>query len=283
MLRAALAFTLALGIAATASAVLIDGVDGAADVAPFPVPVLDHVGVRAGLSAIYLGNGVVLTANHVGAGDVDFAGTVCHYVPGTAVQLTNQDGTYADLLMFSIYPRPDLPDLDIVAARPAYLTLLLVVGNGLDRGGVLWWDPNGPSAPGMTEGFAWTGGAHLRWGLNQVEVYPQGRVFNTQAFGSFFDAGKLMPEAQAVVGDSGGAAFSLSLLGQWQLSGVIIGIVQYSGQPANTSFFGQRTYYADLSYYRPQLANAVALPEPRGEFVLGVGLVALLAASRRRA
>ena len=43
--------------------------------APFPEPVLDNIGVRGGLSAIYLGNGVVLTANHVGAGDVSFGGT----------------------------------------------------------------------------------------------------------------------------------------------------------------------------------------------------------------
>jgi hypothetical protein len=283
MLRAALAFTLSLVIAVTASAVLIDGIDGNADTAPYPEPVLDHIGVRAGLSAIYLGNGVVLTANHVGAGDVSFAGTVYPYLPGTAVQLRNQDGTYADLLMFEIYPRPDLPDLEIVSTRPSYLSLLLVAGNGLDRGSVLWWDPNGTSPPGLTPGYTWVGASHVRWGTNQVELYPQGRVFNTQAFGSYFDPGMLTPEAQAVVGDSGGGAFSLSLLGEWQLSGVIIGIVQYSGQPSNTSFFGQRSYYADLAYYRPQIVDAIELPEPCGGFAAGVGMLAWLAPRRRRA
>jgi hypothetical protein len=124
--------------------------------------------------------------------------------PGTAVQLRNQDGSYADLLIFEIYPRPDLPELEIVSTRPSYLSLLLVAGNGLDRGPGLWWDPNGTSPPGLTPGYTWGGGAHKRWGTNQVELYPQGRVFNTQAFGSYFDAGLLTPEAQAVVGDSGG-------------------------------------------------------------------------------
>ena len=269
-------------MAVTASAVLIDGIDGSADTAPFQQPVFEHVGVRAGLSAIYLGNGVVLTANHVGAGDVSFGGTVYPYLPGTEVRLINQDGTSADLLMFEIYPRPDLPELEIVTTRPSYHSLILVAGNGLDRGPVLWWDPNGKSPPGLTPGYTWVSGTHVRWGTNQVEIYPQGRVFNTQAFGSYFDAGQLLPEAQAVVGDSGGAVFSLSLLGDWQLSGVIIGIVQYSGQPASTSFFGQRSYYADLAYYRPQIVDAVELPEPCGAFAAGVGLLTWLAPRRRR-
>jgi hypothetical protein len=283
MLRAAFALALALVIPVTVSAVLIDGIDGSADVAPFPEPALDHLGTRGGLSAIYVGNGVVLTANHVGAGDVTFGGTLYRYVSGSAVRLTNLDGTYADLLMFEIYPKPDLPDLPIAEVRPASQSLLLLAGNGLDRGSELWWDPNGTGPPGLTEGFAWGPSGHLRWGTNQAEVFPAGRVFNTQVFGSFFDAGRMLPEAQAVTGDSGGAAFSLSLLGGWELSGVIIGIVQYSGQPANTTFFGQRTYCADLAYYRPQIENAVALPEPVCGFAPAAALLAALARRRRAA
>ncbi len=281
--RAAIALLFPLVMAVTASAVLIDGSDGSVDVAPFSEPELDHIGTRGGLSAIYLGSGVVLTANHVGAGDVSFGGVVYPYLPGTAVQLVNSDGTYADLLMFAIYPRPNLPELPIVQTRPAYLSQLLIAGNGLDRGNSLLWDPNGSSAPGLTAGFAWGAGAHVRWGTNHVEVYPQGRVFNTQAFGSFFDAGSSLPEGQAVTGDSGGGAFSQSPLGGWELSGVMIGIVQYSGQPAGSSFFGQRTYYADVAYYRPQLVDAVELPEPDGGLAAGAALLGALAARRCRA
>ena len=281
MIRAAVAFSLALSIAADASAVLIDGIDGSAGVAPFPLLALEHVGARGGLSAIYLGNGVVLTAHHVGAGDVDFGGTVCRAVPGTAVQLANADGTFADLLVFEVYPRPDLPDLAIVSQRPAYLSWLLVAGNGLDRGPAIWWDPNGTSPPGLTPGFRWLSAGHLRWGFNNVEVLTQSRVFNTQVFGSDFDAGRVLPEAQAVVGDSGGAAFSLTPQNEWELSGVILGIVQYSGQPASTTFFGQRTYYADVAYYRSQLEDAVALPEPVGALAAGFALVAALASRSR--
>ena len=280
MLRAALA-SLALVIAMPVSAVLIDGVDGDANTAPFPAGVLDHVGTRGALSAIYLGNGVVLTAAHVGPGSVAFSGAVYPYVPGTEVRLQNQDGTYADLLVFEIYPRPDLPGLAIATARPAYASLLLIAGNGLDRGSALWWDPNGASAPGMTAGYHWDGTSHVRWGTNHVELNPGYRVFNTEAFGSEFTEGEQAPEAQAVVGDSGGAAFSHAGPAGWRLAGVILGISQYTGQPANTTFFGQRTYYADLASYRDQLVDAVELPEPRGAFAAGVAFLALLAREKR--
>ena len=64
---------------------------------------------------------------------------------------------------------------------------------------------------------------------------------------------------------------------------MILGIVQYSGQPASTSFFGQRTYYADLAYYRPQIEDAVALPEPDRMLAPGGALLGWLGARRRRA
>lgn len=285
MVRAALAAALAFLSSAHASAVLIDGPDGSLDIAPFPdtQAVLDNVGVRGGLSAIYLGSGVVLTANHVGASAVSFAGTIHPCVPGSAVRLTNGDGTYAELLMFEIYPWPDLPELEIPALSPVYGSVLLVAGNGRDRGAPLVWDPNGSYSPGPTGGYAWGSSSHVRWGTNNLEVYPAGgKVFNTRAFGSFFDAGRPFQESQAVTGDSGGAVFALSLLGKWQLAGVILGISQYSGQPGSTSFYGQRSYYADLAYYRPQLEDAVALPEADRMLAPGAGLVVWLAVRRRR-
>ena len=58
---------------------------------------------------------------------------------------------------------------------------------------------------------------------------------------------------------------------------MILGITQYSGQPGGTSFFGQRSYYADLAYYRPQLEDAVALPEPDRMLAPGAALLAWLA------
>jgi hypothetical protein len=77
-----------------------------------------NIGVRGCCSAIYLGRGIVLTANHVGPGEVVFAGGVHPYLPGTEVRIRNADGTDADLLIFEVYPRPDLPALDHRRRRP---------------------------------------------------------------------------------------------------------------------------------------------------------------------
>jgi hypothetical protein len=111
------------------------------------VPALDHVGVRAGLSAIYLGNGVVLTANHVGAGDVDFAG---YGLPlrarhrGPARESGRHLRRSADVRDL---PAADLPDLAIVATRPAYLALLWSRATDSTAGGALVGSQR-PSPPG---------------------------------------------------------------------------------------------------------------------------------------
>jgi hypothetical protein len=282
MLRAALLAAAGLVCSAAASAVLLAGPDGAGHVAPFDQPIVANIGVRGCCSAIYLGRGIVLTANHVGPGEVVFAGGVHPYLPGTEVRIRNADGTDADLLIFEVYPRPDLPALDLPAASPAPGSPLLSAGNGVNRGDPLIWDPNGASAPGPTSGYAWASGSNVRWGNNDLEVYPAGgRVFNTYAFGSNFDDDRTLAEAQAVIGDSGGAVFALGS-GGWNLAGVILGIVQYSGQPANTSFFGQRTWYADLAYYRLQLESAVAMPESDRTLAPALVLLGWLAGRRRR-
>jgi hypothetical protein len=103
MLRAALALVLASVLSVAASAVLIDGPEGSREVTPPPEPELSNIGTRGGLSAIYLGNGVVLTTNHVGAGDVSFDGTV-HQPAGTSFY--GQRTYDADLA----YYRPEIND-----------------------------------------------------------------------------------------------------------------------------------------------------------------------------
>ena len=283
-LRAALALVLTLQIAASAQAVLIDGLDGSMNVSPYPDPILNYVGLRGALSAVYLGNGVVLTANHVGPGSVTFGSTVSEYVPGTMVRLQNSDGTQADLIVFEVYPPPDLPPLEIAPLTPLYGSLLLMIGDGVDRGAPLVWDPNGTYAPGPTGGYAWAPGNHLRWGFNNFEVYPAGgKIYNTQALGSFFDGNRMLPEAQATPGDSGGAVFALSLLGdRWLLAGIMLGITQYSGQPASSTFYGQKTYFANLAYYRPALDDMVALPEAEHALVPAIAVLAVLGWRRRQ-
>jgi hypothetical protein len=280
-----LALLLPLAIAAAASGVIIDTGDGTGNVtAPAPDPGWGHVGIANanGLSAVYLGNGWVLTANHVNAGDVWFGGVLYPWMPGTAVQLTNPDTSGADLLMFKIAdPLPALPGLSIRATPPPLGTSLILIGYGRDRGAATTWNPPGPGP--TYDGWYWAGTASKRWGTNfvediDVELYEP--VFSTQLFGCEFDqsgGGHSTHEAQGAVGDSGGAAFAWNG-SSYELAGIMIGILSYSEQPANTALFTNATVTADLSVYRDEIVDW--MPEPTGGLWVGAGLVAALA--RRR-
>jgi hypothetical protein len=248
--------------------------------APVPEdPGWSYVGTRGGLSAVYLGGSFVLTANHVGAGDVVLDGTPYTFVPGTAVQLHNPDTTLADLLMFQIHPQPpSLPALPLWSGsvRPLVGTELILIGHGRNRGAATSFD----CGPGpASDGYEWGAGHAMRWGTNFVEEYPL-PVFNTQAFGSNFDAAGSAHEAQAATGDSGGAAFAWSG-SQWELAGILFAIGLCEDQPAATALYGNATYAADLFFYRDEIADVIAMPEPSGGLWAGGLLVAALGAAAR--
>ena len=276
-----LSVLLAVALAPAAPAVIIDSSGGGGNTsAPSPDPGWDYVGVRGAFSAVYLGDGWALTANHVGAGDLLLGGTSYSAVPGSSTRLQNGDGTNADLLMFAVSPEPPLAPLAIASSAPSNGASLTLIGNGRDRGDGTSWDPNGPPPPGAIEGYEWETSKSLRWGTNHVEDFPSGRVFNTEAFGTVFDSSVSSHEAQAATGDSGGAVFAQNG-SDWELAGVMIAIGAYEGQPAETSLYGQLTYAADLSLYRDEILDVIALPEPAGGLPLGAVLIAALARSSR--
>jgi hypothetical protein len=297
ILRFACAHALALALAASASAVIIDSDDGTGNATePVPAPGWSwkNVGVRSnGLTGVYLGGSFVLTANHVGPGDIVLDGVTYTYVPGTAVQLDNGDDpvTYADLLMFQIYPEPPLPALAIssIAPPPLPTTQLVLVGHGTNRGDTTTWDPPGDDGPHV--GYWWGAGQSMRWGTNRMDglpfllAYPQPNpTLFTMAFATDFDEPgptQTEHECQASVGDSGGATFASTPTTGWELAGILFVIGAYQGQPGGTALYGNETASADLSSYREQILGVMALPEPSGGRWPGVAAVALLARRRQ--
>lgn len=284
-----LSFLLALGlplaIAAAAPAVIIDAVNGNGNTgAPSPDPGWSHVGSCNGLTCVYLGDGWVLTANHVGPGTAYFVGLPYPWMIGSNVRLRNPDNSYADLLMFQIEPPyPSLPDLSIASvtassdsAHPLYL-----IGNGRNRGDPTSWDPDPGGPPSSIGGYEWGPGTAKRWGTNQVEVAQEfASFFNTWVFGTrFHELGG--SESQAATGDSGGAVFAWNGT-SYELAGILIGIGMFEFQPAQTALYGNETYAADLSLYRDEIVET--MPEPTGGLWAGVTLLAVLAnAGTRRA
>jgi hypothetical protein len=249
---------LALGFCLTwpAHAVIIDSGDGTGNTSP-PAddPGWAHVGIRGGTTAIYLGNGWVLTANHVGIGDVVFQGVLYPAVPGSYIRLENVSGPPPDLGVYQIDPGPELSILPIRASTPPADAAVIMAGNGRDRGPATWWDPPGPVDP--IGGYEWGAGRTMRWGTNLVE--GSSSVLDTESFHTEFTGSDTAHEAQAANGDSGGAVF-IENGDVWELAGVMFAIGTYEDQPAETALYGNLTYAADLASYRSQIIE-IARPE----------------------
>jgi hypothetical protein len=74
-----------------------------------------------------------------------------------------------------------------------------------------------------------------------------------------FDRRETRFEAQAAVGDSGGAVF-IPRKGRFELAGVLIAVASFPDQPPGTALYGNLSTAADLSVFRKSLA---ALAHPR--------------------
>jgi hypothetical protein len=112
----------------------------------------------------------------------------------------------------------------------------------------------------------------MRWGTNRVtstgvEVDPTCGVTDpensgcrpTQTFSMTFDSGLPTPhEARANSGDSGGPVFRKQG-NSWYLTGIMVAIDSYVGQPSTGYvLYGTTTFAADLSVYRDQILSVIA-------------------------
>ena len=268
---------LVLSLSAPSTAVLIDSGDGSGNTtAPFPDPGWDNVGLRGSLGAIYLGNGWVLTANHVAAGSVEFDGITYAHLPSLVTQIQNPDGSGADLLVFGLMPpHPPLPSLPLASVSPSTGEATILIGPGRDRGPATTWQPTPPLPPSI-DGYEWGSGATMRWGTNEIAPSPMLPIFQTISISTEFEEGATPHESQAAVGDSGGALF-VENAGIWELAGLLFAIAGFSNQPPNTALYGNATYAGDIALYRDAILEITSVPEPRGGLLIGSCLLGVLA------
>lgn len=237
-------------VAAPAPAVLIASGDGTGNAtAPPADPGWSHVGAVNGLSGVYLGDGWVLTANHVGTGPITLGGVSYPVVPGSSVRLEHTPGVLTDLLLFRLISDPGLTTLPIAATPPPLSTQAILIGRGRDRGI--------PYTFLGHAGWRWASSYAQRWGTNAVsqasfQLNLNGQPLRALGF-SFDDLGGTSPEAIATTGDSGGAAFVDD-----SLAGILVAVWFYGGQASASSVFGNGTYVADLSYYQDQILAVTA-------------------------
>lgn len=259
-----------LGVALPASSVVIDLDDGSGNTtAPPSDPGWTHMGTRAGLSVIYLGGGWILTASHVPFGSVVIGGVVYEAVPGSRIVLETFPGVPADVAVWKLVDGPVLPFLEIGAATPNVGDEVLMIGFGRSRGATEF-------SCGPFSGFDTLTPNAMRWGTNEIEANGFDIVlsgFTTRSMRVDFDAhppGSFdnrcaatvdCPEAQASVGDSGGAVFRFNGGGgNWELVGVLYAISSFScndPQHPETALFGDQTFMSELPFYRDQLMGVV--------------------------
>ena len=211
-------------------------------------------------SAVYLGSGWLITANHVAHESVVLEGVRYETLPKSKVRLRNYRARISpDLAMFRLREVPDLPSLPIRPMPPEVGQLVFLAGNGYGSDAAAEFRGN--------PGWSWSNEKHLRWGTNTVRTVgliitvKQGNA--TSAFETDFSGGQATKhEAQVAVGDSGGGAF-IKRGDTWELAGVLFAADRNPEQPKRTSIQGNLTLIADLSVYRDQILAFVACDDDR--------------------
>ena len=231
-----------------------------ANEAPPDFPYWDHVIQRRydGPTMVYLGNGHVLTARHVGMGEVILDGRIYEPARGTNRTILNTNGNAADAMVFEldeVPPPPSWATIPIAEEPPREGEDVLMIGFGRERLRVDEFDADGRS--GFS--FRWTAKGRKRWATNRItshfDVISQGNL-TSRAFAMRFDEPysrrSTRYEAQAAVGDSGGGVF-VERDGEWQLLGLMISVSGVRNAPKSGAVYGDRTFVVDLSHYRPEI------------------------------
>jgi hypothetical protein len=231
-------------------------------------------GVTGAASGIYIGNGWVLTAAHVGPGAYKLDNVTYAVLPETV-----QNVGSADLTLFQVVSPPALPNLTFATADPVPF--------------------NGTSGSNVAMLGYGDGGARTleTWGYNTVtdinfSASVQGYTGATYTTNDFLTATTTLSNgktnsAQLVVGDSGGGDFIYNMAtGKWELAGLneIAGTYDNDpGDPNNPAYLGDMySGFEQLDTYANSIYAITGVPEPPVWLLVTLGAGAIWLVHRSR-
>jgi hypothetical protein len=250
----------------------------------------DYVGTVNYASAVYLGNGWVLTAGHVDTGTFyltsgPYAGTYTY--DGVSESISNSEGT-ADLTLFQVADAPGLPPLSLATSDPSSF---LYTSSG---------------SPVVMIGYG--GGSGKTWGHDTVTLANQyisvdgfsylSNDFITSNASVSNGTATATNNSQLVSGDSGGGDFIYNTaLGEWQLAGIneaigsgSIGTYRHTWYladddadlPAGSKNVQDIDFSAmvQVDTYESQISAIVDAPEPPAWCLLSLALAGLVLGRR---
>lgn len=234
-------------------------------------------------SGVYLGNGWVLTAGHVGVGNFTLNGNTFNPTGTSYSDFTlNISGVnqIADLTLFQILTTSSTGS-STLSMPPLTLTPSTNAPTAFSRF----------SAGSQVVMIGYGGGQGEAWGVNTVTATSQATpvtsgsqsfdsadfvtAYGVTSYGSGFFGRSITNTAQVYPGDSGGGDF-INVNGTWELAGINEAVGSSS---SNLGF----SYMVQLSYYDSQIQSIMSLaPEP-GDFLLSAfGLLVAGFAIKRR-
>jgi hypothetical protein len=205
----------------------------------------NYVGQVGGASGVYLGNGYVLTAAHVGYGTF-----VLNNEDYTVANIGEEVAPGVDLYLFQINTTPDLP------STPLTLALMPPVPESSSVEMIGYGVPSGPQME--------------TYGTNVVNAssVPTPLTVGTTSYDSMdfytFD-GVDGNTAQLIVGDSGGGDFTYDSMQGW----VLTGINEAESLDMNNNPNGSAM--VEISDYAGDIDGLMAVPEPPPWLLLGLG------------
>ncbi|MCE5278412.1 MAG: serine protease [Planctomycetaceae bacterium] len=283
-----------------AMAMVVRGGDGSGNTTtPVDDPGWANVGLCGSGTAVYLGNGWVITASHVGANSVTFGSTTYTVASGTYQRLhdPSSSSTLADLCVFQLSTIPTgLTSVTIGDSSPVLGSMVTAIGYGrnratsatswyvdIDTNPYTWSETPFSGYDAQAGGFKTTSTRTKRWGENAISGSEtlSGSYGTTRMLKTTFDASGSANEFQGIAGDSGGALFWKNG-SDWELAGIVLSVGTFSGQPGSTAVYGNVTYMADLALYRDQILAITAVPEPATLTLLATAAAAILLRRHRR-